>query len=62
MNILSYLKKKTKKDGCAVREQTQISVNCAPKISPGGTIFGGVLATHIPTYNEVPKTTEPDTT
>ncbi len=35
---------------------------CSPKVSSGSTIFGSILATHIPRYNELPETTEPGTT
>ncbi|PIE57743.1 MAG: hypothetical protein CSA33_06760 [Desulfobulbus propionicus] len=47
-SFVSFEKKETKTDGCAVRESSQISTNCSPMLSPGGTIFGSILAPHIP--------------
>ncbi|PIE59542.1 MAG: hypothetical protein CSA32_04095 [Desulfobulbus propionicus] len=35
---------------------------CSPGDSSGSTIFGSILATHIPRYNELSQTTEPGTT
>ncbi len=47
-HCISFEKKYIKTDGCDVREQAQISMTSAPKLSPGGTIFGSVLVPHIP--------------
>ncbi|PIE57603.1 MAG: hypothetical protein CSA33_07755 [Desulfobulbus propionicus] len=53
--------KETKTDGYAVRKQVRVWPKCAPKVSPGGTIFGNNVVTHIPPYKKVPKTPEPGT-
>ncbi|PIE59603.1 MAG: hypothetical protein CSA32_03400 [Desulfobulbus propionicus] len=45
-----------------VSELTQILPECSPEVSSGSTIFGSILAAHIPRYNEVPEITEPGTT
>ncbi|PIE58773.1 MAG: hypothetical protein CSA33_01075 [Desulfobulbus propionicus] len=40
--------KKEKTDGYPVRGQALILTECAPRLSPGSTIFESILATQIP--------------